>query len=120
MQALNTLTFNTDSLTVTITGLNKLWGFKNTITIPYAQIVGATMDNGILSEFKGVRLAGLSFLGKYVGTFKHHQTLTYYNARVNYQDTIIIQLRHHHFDRLVLSVPNGKAIVNDINRHRLY
>jgi len=120
MQSLNTLTFNPDSLTVTINGLNKLWGFKNTISIPYAQIIGATVDNDILSDFKGIRRIGLHLPGKYVGTFTHHHELTFYNACVNYQDTIVIQLRHHHFERLVLGVADGKSLVNAINRHRLY
>lgn len=47
-----------DDLVVVIEGLDKLWAFKGSLTIPLAHVRGATVDPGIAAEPKGVRAPG--------------------------------------------------------------
>jgi hypothetical protein len=113
----NTITFENESLDITINGLDKLWSFKGSLKIPYEHISGATLDDGALNEPKGLKWPGLRVPGKYAGTFILDDEKTFYNASAGKSDVVVIQLHDEEYVRLVLSVDNGNDIVDKINQH---
>src|SRR5689334_15124332 len=59
-----------DDLVVVIEGLDKLWAFKSSLTIPLANVRGATADPGIAADPKGIRAPGAHLPGVITaGTF---------------------------------------------------
>ena len=49
----NNLTFQNQTLTISPRGISKLLALKSKLAIPFNHIVGATIDPGILKDFKG-------------------------------------------------------------------
>ena len=52
-----------NDLVVVIEGLDKLWAFKSSLTIPLANVRGATADPGIAADPKGIRAPGAHLPG---------------------------------------------------------
>jgi hypothetical protein len=117
--SINSINFEESTLTIKINGLDKMWSFKSNFVIPYANIAGATLDQEALDEKKGMRWPGLSIPGKYAGTFILDGEKTFYNAEVGEGDIIVIQLRNEEYARLVLSVDDGHALVDQINERAI-
>lgn len=110
----NKLTIKNSDLIVAPQGLDKFWTLKNKLTIPLNHIVGATLDNGIIFDKKGLRLPGTAAFGYYVGTFKSNSDTIFYNAKKG-ENIIVIQLKDENYNRLVLSVDNPHEWADKIN-----
>jgi hypothetical protein len=112
----NTVTIEDGRLVVEPVGLNKLWGLRRRITVPLAQVRGATYDPGATHAGKGVRAPGLGLPGvKWVGTFYKDGDKCYWNVRAGGQ-TIVIELGDGApFARLHLTVGDGRAVVDRVN-----
>lgn len=111
----NTVTLTKTQLIVEPTLLNKILGLKGKITIPIEHIDGATIDEGILQEGKGVKAPGANFPGKSVGTWHKNGEKVFYN--LNHKEVpVVISLSHEELDRLVLGVENPKDFVNTLNK----
>src|SRR4051812_50149807 len=64
------VTIDGDDLVVVIEGLDKLWALKSSLTIPLANVRGATADPGIAADPKGIRAPGAHLPGVITaGTF---------------------------------------------------
>ena len=87
----NNLTFQNQTLIISPRGISKLLAFKSKLAIPFNHIVGATIDPGILKDFKGIRSPGTAVPGLYyAGTF--------YNQQKNYFLTLGPQVRQSLFN----------------------
>lgn len=111
---MNTITVTTEDLIVEPRGLDKVWSFTNQLTIPLTHVRGATFDPGANYERKGIRGPGLGMPGKWSGTFTHEGEKSFWNVSAP-GETIVVQLVDEHFDRLILTVNEPRAIVDQIN-----
>jgi hypothetical protein len=61
-----------ETLVVDVEGMDKLWALKSRLTIPLANVRGATADPGMMREPRGVRVPGTRIPGVITaGTFRH-------------------------------------------------
>ncbi|MGV9853135.1 hypothetical protein ACWDWU_30850 [Streptomyces sp. NPDC003442] len=100
-----------DDLVVVIEGLDKLWSFKGSLTIPLANVRGATADPGIASEPKGIRAAGSRVPGVITaGTFHRDGEKVFWDVR-DPSKAVVIELADERYARLVLQVDDPRATV---------
>ncbi len=100
-----------DDLVVTIEGLNKLWALKSTLTIPLANVRGATADPGIIKEPKGIRAPGAHLPGVITaGTFHLDGDRVFWDVR-DPAKAVVIELADERYARLVLQVDDPRATV---------
>lgn len=112
----NQVKFINQALVVTPRGLDKLWSLKKSLTIPLAHLVGATIDPGILHDFKGIRAPGAAIPGHYyAGTFYLAGEKTFFNVKRGSQP-VVVQLRDEDYVRLVLGVADPRGFVDWVNR----
>jgi hypothetical protein len=111
---MNNVTISTGTLTVEPVGLDKVWSFTNRLDIPLAHVRGATFDPGANDEPKGIRAPGLGMPGKWAGTFYKDGETTFWNVS-GPAKTIVIELDGEHFGRLILTVDEPRAVVDEIN-----
>ncbi|MCY7411517.1 MAG: hypothetical protein LH471_00515 [Salinibacterium sp.] len=111
---MNIVTITDTALVVTPKGLDKMWSFTRELEIPLQHVRGATFDPGMNHEPKGLRAPGLAVPGKWAGTFHRDGDRAFWNVSAP-GETIVIELADEHYDRLVLTVPQPRALVDSIN-----
>lgn len=111
---MNTVTIVDNNLVVEPQGLDKLWSFKRRLEIPLASVRGATFDPGANNEPKGLRAPGLAIPGKWAGTFLRDGEKSFWNVSKP-GETVVIELTNEHYDRLILTVSDPRALVDRIN-----
>lgn len=111
---MNIVTLNATELVVEPQGLDKLWSLTRKLEIPLEHVRGATFDPGANHEPKGLRAPGLAVPGKWSGTFHRDGEKSFWNVSTP-GETIVIELAHEHFDRLVLTVDKARSVVDSIN-----
>ncbi|WP_329134635.1 hypothetical protein [Streptomyces sp. NBC_00670] len=100
-----------DDLIVMIEGLDKLWSFKSSLTIPLANVRGATADPGIATEPKGLRAPGSHLPGVITaGTFHQDGEKVFWDVR-DPAKAVVIELADERYARLVLQVDDPRAAV---------
>ncbi|MFE7132110.1 hypothetical protein ACFVIM_14730 [Streptomyces sp. NPDC057638] len=100
------------TLVVEINGLNKLWAVKNRLTIPLAQVRGATADPGIIREPKGLRAPGTHVPGVITaGTFHIDDGRVFWEVRDPAKAIVIELAEDAPYARLVLQVADPRAAV---------
>ena len=111
---MNTVTIVDNNLVVAPQGLDKLWSLKRRLEIPLASVRGATFDPGANNEPKGLRAPGLAIPGKWAGTFLRDGEKSFWNVSKP-GETVVIEIAHEHYDRLILTVNDPRALVDRIN-----
>lgn len=111
---MNTVSIAGDRLTVRPRGLDRLWGFRRKIDVPFTHVRVATVDPEARRGARGLRGPGLAIFGKYVGTFYRDGERTYWNVSGR-GTAIVIELADEHFSRLIVSVQGADALVDRIN-----
>lgn len=112
---MNTVTIEDGDLVIEPRGLDKLWGLRSRIVVPLAHVRGATVDDGVADEPKGMRAPGLGMPHKWVGTFHRDGERTFWNVdhpRAN----VVIQFCDEDFDRAVLTVADPAQIEHLVNQ----
>ncbi|NJQ16478.1 hypothetical protein [Streptomyces bohaiensis] len=100
-----------DRLVVVIEGLSKLWAFKGGMSIPLANVRGATADPGIAAEPKGVRAPGAHVPGVIIaGTFHQDGEKVFWDVK-DATKAVVIELADEKYARLVLQVSDPRATV---------
>ncbi|MFB8102093.1 MULTISPECIES: hypothetical protein [Streptomyces] len=100
-----------DNLVVVMEGLDKLWAFKSRLTIPLANVRGATVDPGIATDFKGIRAPGSHIPGVIIaGTFHHDGDKVFWDVK-DASKAIVVELADEEYTRLVLQVDDPRAAV---------
>jgi hypothetical protein len=103
-------------LIVEIEGLNKVWALKSRIAIPLNHVRGATIDPGIVREWKGVRTAGTYLPGVIVaGTFRTEGERVFWDVR-DAQKAVVIQLDDAEYARLIVEVDDPHGVVDLIEQ----
>jgi hypothetical protein len=99
-------------LVVDVEGLDKLWALKSRLSIPLANVRGATLDPGMVRERKGVRAPGTHVPGVIVaGTFHHEGERVFWDVR-DAAKAVVIELDDEQFARLVVQVEDPAATVD--------
>ncbi|KAA0943226.1 hypothetical protein [Streptomyces apricus] len=100
-----------DNLVVVNEGLDKLWSFKGSLTIPLANVRGATADPGIAADPKGIRAPGAHVPGLITaGTFHQEGEKVFWNVK-NASKAVVVELADEEYARLVLQVDDPRATV---------
>jgi hypothetical protein len=100
------VTVDGTDLVVEIEGLDRLWAFKNRLTIPLANVRGATADPGIAADPKGWRGPGTSVPGVITaGTFHHDGERIFWDIH-NPAKAVVIELNDERYARLIIEVEN--------------
>ncbi|WAL66457.1 hypothetical protein ORV05_01130 [Amycolatopsis cynarae] len=100
-----------DDLVVTIEGLDKLWALKSSLTIPLANVRGATADPGIAKEPKGIRAPGAYLPGVITaGTFHLDGERVFWDVH-DPAKAVVIELADERYARLVVEVEDPRAAV---------
>ncbi|MEU2253621.1 hypothetical protein [Nocardia xishanensis] len=105
-------------LVIRIEGLDKLLALKSRLTIPLANVRGATADPGIIKERKGIRAPG-THLPRVVtaGTFHIDGERVFWDVR-DPDKAVVIELADEHYARLVVQVDNPADVVALIEKAR--
>lgn len=103
------------TMTVQMTGLHQLWGFKRRITAPLEHVRGATVDPGVVHESAGFRAPGLG-LGRLatIGTFYRDGERHFWDVTAG-GHPIVIELTGERYGRLIVEVEDPRATVDAIN-----
>ncbi|MFJ8795710.1 hypothetical protein [Streptomyces sp. NPDC102462] len=100
-----------DNLVVVIEGLDKLWSFKSSLTIPLANVRGATADPGIAADPKGIRAPGSHVPGVITaGTFHQEGEKVFWDVK-DPSKAVVVELADERYTRLVLQVDDPRATV---------
>ncbi|MEU7324051.1 hypothetical protein ABZ682_26390 [Streptomyces griseoviridis] len=100
-----------DDLVVVMEGLDKLWAFKGSLTVPLANVRGATADPGIAAEPKGIRAPGSHLPGVIIaGTFHQDGDKVFWDVR-DPSKAIVVELADEEYTRLILQVDDPRATV---------
>ncbi|MFJ7998799.1 hypothetical protein ACIQ7D_16885 [Streptomyces sp. NPDC096310] len=100
-----------DNLVVVIEGLDKLWAFKGSLTIPLAHVRGATADPGIATEPKGIRAPGARVPGVITaGTFHQDGEKVFWDLK-DPSKAVVVELADEKYARLVVQVDDPRATV---------
>lgn len=110
----NKIEITNEQLLVVPQGVNKLTSLKNKIEIPLQHVCGATIDEEILNESKGVRAPGTAIGDYWAGSFIKNGEKIFFNIKRG-NLPVVIQLVNEKYTRLVLGVDNPKRTVDLIN-----
>ena len=96
-----------------VNGWDKLWSLRSRLEIPLAHIKGATADsNPAMGWFQGLRLAGTNLPTIFrAGTFYQEGHIVFWDVH-NPEKTIVVDLEHEHYGKLVIEVVDPNAAVN--------
>ncbi|MCX5411515.1 hypothetical protein [Streptomyces sp. NBC_00059] len=100
------------TLTVQLTGLDKLWALKSRVEVPLTQVRGATHDPGIVHERKGAKLGGTHMPGVITaGRFRRDGELVFWAVRKPAGAVVIELTEGAPYSRLVIGTADPRASV---------
>lgn len=103
-------------LIIEIEGMDKLWALQSRLTIPLANVRGATADPGIAKDPKGLRAPGTHLPGVITaGTFHADGERVFWDVR-DPAGAVVVELRDERFARLVIEVTDPRATVTLIEQ----
>ncbi|MGK5685148.1 hypothetical protein [Actinoplanes sp. URMC 104] len=105
-----------DTLVVEISGLDRLWALKSSLSIPLSNVRGATVDPGIVNERKGLRAPGTHVPGVITaGTFHLDGERVFWDVK-DPARAVVIELRDERYARLVVQVDDPRATVELVEK----
>ena len=101
-----------DRIRLEVQGWDKLWAFRSQLEFPLAHVRSVRQDPGpALGWWHGFRLPGTNLPGVLTaGTFYQHEGAVFYDVH-DPERTIVLELEHEHFHRLVVEVRDPAASV---------
>lgn len=101
-----------ESLTVHVTGVDRILAFKSTITVPLTHVSDIRQDATEAGKvFHGLRVPGTAIPGVLTaGTFRKSGEWTFWDVH-DPDKAVIIGLNHEHYSRLVVGVDDPGATV---------
>jgi len=106
------VTVDGGDLVVDVEGMDKLWALKSRLTIPLANVRGATADPGIVREGKGIRAPGTYLPGVIVaGTFHDDGERVFWDVHDSAK-AVVIQLADERYSRLIIEVADPSSTVD--------
>ena len=110
------ITIERDRVRFNVEGMHKLWSLKSQLEIPLEHIRSARVDpEPARGWFHGLRLPGTQIPGILTaGTFYWNGEWVFYDVH-DPEKTIVLELDHEHYKRLVLEVEDPAAEVATLN-----
>jgi len=99
-----------------VEGWDKLWAFKSQLEIPLEHIDDVRADpEPARGWWHGFRMPGSQIPGVITaGTFYQHDGAVFYDVH-DPERTIVLELNHEHYKRLVIEVDDPSATVAKLN-----
>ena len=100
-----------------VEGLDKLWSFRSRLTIPISHIRSARVDTeAARGWWHGLRLMGTSVPGILTaGSFYEQGGMVFYDVH-NPDNTIVIELDHERYVRIIVEVEDPLRTVSELER----
>jgi hypothetical protein len=107
-----TVTITGDRVAFDVEGWDKLWAMKSRLEIPLAHITEVRIDTeAARGWWHGIRFPGTQLPGVITaGTFYQHEGAVFYDVH-DPDNTIVLELDHEHYKRLVIEVENPASTV---------
>ena len=111
------ITIGTDRAAFEIEGWDKLWSLRSRLEIPLDHIKGAYPDpQPAMGCFQGLKLAGTDFSHLFrAGTFYQDGGFVFWDV-LHPEQTIVVELEHERFQKLVIEVADPDEAAREINR----
>jgi hypothetical protein len=99
-----------------VEGWDKLWSLRSRLEIPLSHIKGAHADSHpAMGWFQGLKLAGTDVPNIFrAGAFYQDGGLVFWDVR-HPEKTIVVELEHERFQKLVVEVADPEQAVAQIN-----
>jgi hypothetical protein len=106
------VTIDGDRVRFEVEGWDKLWSLKSQLEIPVSHIASARVDpEPARGWWHGIKLPGTNLPGVITaGTFYQSEGAVFFDVH-DPERTIVIELEHEHYKRLVLEVDDPDAVV---------
>lgn len=105
-----------NNLEVRLSWLERLASLRWGVSVPLTSIKGATVDRGAIPAQLGIRAPGTGFPGVIAaGTFYKNLEKQFVYWAVGDQ-VVVVELKDHKFQRLILGTPNPAELEQLINR----
>lgn len=102
---------NDDTLTVNVTGWDRVWALKSRLEIPLEHVRGARVDPEARMSWKALKVGGTALPGVIAaGRFYEHGEWMFWDVRDPNQ-AITIELADERYKRLVIQVDDPEATV---------
>ena len=104
-----------DKAVFEVEGWDKMWAVKSRVEIPLARIKGAHTDpHPAMGWFDGLKLAGTGLPNIFkAGTFYQQGGLIFWDVS-HPEKTIVVELDHEHYSKLIVEVADTDAAVRMI------
>ena len=105
-----------DKAVFEVQGWDRLWSLRSRLEIPLSHINGAHIDpEPAMGWFQGLKLSGSDFPNLFrAGTFYQDGGLVFWDVH-DPQKTIVVELNHERYQKLIIEVQEPAAIVRLIN-----
>jgi hypothetical protein len=111
------VTIEGDRVAFEVCGWDKLWSLRSRLELPLAHVKGAYIDSQpTMGWFQGLKVAGTDLPNVFrAGTFFQDGGLVFWDVR-RPENTIVVELEHERFQKLVIEVDNPDATATEINK----
>jgi hypothetical protein len=112
-----TIKIDGDQVIFEVQGGDKLWSLRSRLEIPLSHIKGARIDAApAMGWFQGLKLAGTDWPNIFrAGTFYQQGELVFWDVREP-KNTIVIDLDHERYKKLIIEVENPEQETKRINQ----
>ena len=106
-----------DRIRFEVEGIDKMWALRSSLEIPVSHIRSVRVDPEAASGWwHGIKLWGSNIPGILTaGTFYQNGRVVFYDVH-DPQRTIVIELDHEHYDRMIVEVADPKAEKSKIDK----
>jgi len=105
-----------ENIVFEVQGWDKLWSLRSRLEIPLSHIKGAHVDPApAMGWFDGLKIAGTGLPNLFkAGTFYQEGGLIFWDVH-RPEQTIVIELIHEHFKKLIIEVIDPQSSASMIN-----
>ena|SRR5436190_24185747 len=112
------ITIENDKAIFEVQGWDKLWSLHSRLEIPLSHITGAYIDcEPAMGWFQGLKIAGTDVPNIFrAGTFYQQGEWVFWDVH-HAENTIVIELDHENYRKLIIEVANPELEVEKIMKH---